>query len=55
VMGLGNRAAAEVNFSLANSSVTKLLYNSSGRISLSYLNNFAHLEQTGQAECVTYR
>jgi broad specificity phosphatase PhoE len=55
VMGLGNRAAAEVNFSLANSSVTKLLYNSSGRIGLSYLNNFAHLEQTGQAESVTYR
>ena len=55
VMGFGNRGAAEVNFSLANSSVTKLLYNSKGRISLSYLNNFAHLEQTGQAECVTYR
>ena len=55
LMGFPNRNAAEVNFSLANSSVTKLLYNSSGRVSLSYLNNFAHLEQTGQAECVTYR
>ena len=25
------------------------------RVSLSYLNNFAHLEQTGQAQAITYR
>jgi broad specificity phosphatase PhoE len=55
LMGFPNRGAAEINFSLANSGVTKLLYNSGGRISLSYLNNFAHLEQTGQAQHITYR
>jgi hypothetical protein len=54
---VANRRAAELNFSLVNSAVTKLLYQSggSGRVSLSYLNNFAHLEQTGQAQAITYR
>ena len=56
LLGIPNERAAMVNFSLANSSVTRLLFSGrDGRISLSYLNNFAHLEQTGQAECVTYR
>lgn len=57
LLGFPDRRAAEVNFSLVNSSVTKLLYSSSqpDRVSLSYLNNFAHLEQTGQAQAVTYR
>lgn len=55
LMGFSDRGAAQVNFSLANSGVTKLLYNSSGQISLSYLNNFAHLEQTGRVEHITYR
>ena len=55
LLGVADRKAAELNFSLVNSAVTKLLYNSEGRVSLSYLNNFAHLEQTGQAHAVTYR
>jgi broad specificity phosphatase PhoE len=56
LLGIPNERAAMVNFSLANSSVTRLLFSGKdGRISLSYLNNFAHLEQTGEAECVTYR
>lgn len=56
LLGIPNERAAMVNFSLANSSVTRLLFSGrDGRISLSYLNNFSHLEQTGRAECVTYR
>ncbi|MGQ0587077.1 MAG: histidine phosphatase family protein [Gammaproteobacteria bacterium] len=55
LLGVADRKAAELNFSLVNSAVTKLLYNSEGRVSLSYLNNFAHLEQTGQARSITYR
>ena len=40
----------------AQPSVTRLLFSGKdGRISLSYLNNFAHLEQTGRAEAITYR
>jgi broad specificity phosphatase PhoE len=56
LLGIPNERAAMVNFSLANSSVTRLLFSGrDGRISLSYLNNFAHLEQTGEARAVTYR
>jgi broad specificity phosphatase PhoE len=59
VLGYPDARAADVNFSLANSSVTKLLYqsgrNGASRVGLSYLNNFAHLEQTGQAQAITYR
>ena len=56
LLGIPNERAAMVNFSLANSSVTRLLFSGKdGRVSLSYLNNFAHLEQTGQAQAVTYR
>lgn len=56
LLGIPNERAAMVNFSLANSSVTRLLFSGrDGRISLSYLNNFAHLEQTGEARVVTYR
>ncbi len=56
LLGIPNERAAMVNFSLANSSVTRLLFSGKdGRISLSYLNNFAHLEQTGQVEHITYR
>lgn len=57
LLGFPDRRAAEVNFSLVNSSVTKLLFSSGdrARISLSYLNNYAHLEQTGEARAITYR
>ena len=57
LLGFPDRRAAELNFALVNSAVTKLLYRSGEpeRVSLSYLNNFAHLEQTGQAQTITYR
>ena len=56
LLGMPDERAAMLNFSLANSSVTRLLFSSKdGRISLSYLNNFAHLEQTGDAQAITYR
>lgn len=56
LLGVANDRAAMLNFSLANSSVTRLLFSGKdGRISLSYLNNFAHLEQTGEAHAITYR
>ena len=56
LLGMPDERAAMVNFSLANSSVTRLLFSGKdGRISLSYLNNFAHLEQTGEARAITYR
>ncbi|HUR41946.1 MAG TPA: histidine phosphatase family protein [Verrucomicrobiae bacterium] len=50
-----NAKAADLNFSIVNSAVTKLLYNAEGRVSLSYLNNFAHLEQSGPGDHITYR
>jgi broad specificity phosphatase PhoE len=56
LLGMPDERAAMLNFSLANSSVTRLLFSArDGRISLSYLNNFAHLEQTGDAQAITYR
>ncbi|MGH8443494.1 MAG: histidine phosphatase family protein [Nevskiaceae bacterium] len=59
LLGVPDRHAAELNFSLVNSAVTKLLHgtgrNGAARVSLSYLNNFAHLEQTGQVQTITYR
>jgi broad specificity phosphatase PhoE len=50
-----NAKAADLNFSIVNSAVTKLLYNAEGRVGLSYLNNFAHLEQLAGAHHITYR
>jgi len=44
----------DLNLSLVNGAVTALLYQP-GRISVSYLNNFAYLEQTGNARVITYR
>ncbi len=56
LLGMPDERAAMLNFSLANSSVTRLLFSArDARISLSYLNNFAHLEQTGDAQAITYR
>ena len=54
LLGLQDRQMAELNWSLVNSAVTKLLYQS-GRVSLSYLNNFSHLEWLGEKHSVTYR
>lgn len=54
VLGLADRQAAELSWSLVNCSVTKLLYNREG-IGLGYLNNYAHLEWLGQPHTITYR
>jgi broad specificity phosphatase PhoE len=54
LLELPDRRALDLNLALVNSAVTGLLYQR-GRISLSYLNNFAHLEQTGNAQVITYR
>ncbi len=53
VLGMPDSKVLELNWTLANAGVTKLLY-SGDRVSLSYLNNFAHLEAGGVA-AVTYR
>lgn len=44
----------ELNWSLVNTGVTKLLY-SKGRIRLSYLNNFSHLERMRDEALLSYR
>jgi broad specificity phosphatase PhoE len=54
VLGLQDRRVAELNWTLVNCAVTKLLYQP-GRVTLSYLNNYAHLEWLGQPEHITYR
>jgi broad specificity phosphatase PhoE len=51
---LPDRQTAELNWSMVNASVTKLLYQP-GRVTLSYLNNYAHLEWLGEKHSVTYR
>ncbi|HZP11841.1 MAG TPA: histidine phosphatase family protein [Nevskiaceae bacterium] len=53
VLGLSDRQTANLTWSLANASVTKLLYRPD-RISLSYLNSFAHFEH-GAPKSITYR
>lgn len=54
LLGVADRDAALLNSGLVNSAVTKLLYQP-GRVSLSYLNSFPHLERAGDASFVTYR
>ncbi len=54
LLGLTDRKTAELNWSIVNSSVTKLLYQP-GKVTLSYLNNYAHLELLGEKHSVTYR
>jgi broad specificity phosphatase PhoE len=54
VLGLQDRQVCELNWTLVNSAVTKLFYQP-GRTTLSYLNNFAHLEWLGEKNAVTYR
>lgn len=54
VLGLHDQKMFELNWTLANAGVTKLLYRPE-RVSLSYLNNFAHLEWPGKTASVTYR
>ncbi len=49
-----DRQMAELNWSLVNSAVTKLFYQP-GKVTLSTLNNYAHLEWLGEKDAVTYR
>jgi len=59
LLSMSNEKMCQLNWSLVNGAVTKLLYQregrSSGRVSLSYLNNYAHLEWLGDAHAITYR
>lgn len=59
LLGISDRQVAELNWSLVNCAVTKLLYRTGGapsrRVTLSYLNNYAHLEWLGQPHSITYR
>ncbi len=54
LLELPDHRAFDLNVSLVNGGVTALLYQP-GRIGVSYVNNFAYLEQTGDARVVTYR
>jgi len=54
VLGLSDRQVADLNWTLVNCAMTKLFYQP-GRVTLSYLNNYAHLEWLGQPESITYR
>ena len=54
LLELPDHRAFDLNVSLVNGAVTGLLYQRA-RISVSYLNNFGYLEQTGDARVITYR
>jgi broad specificity phosphatase PhoE len=54
LLSLQDRQMAELNWTLVNAAVTKLLYRP-GRVSLSYMNSYAHLEMLGEKHSITYR
>lgn len=54
LLGLDPQRTLEVNSVLVNCATTGLLYQPQ-IVSLSYLNNYAHLEQSGNPRMVTYR
>jgi broad specificity phosphatase PhoE len=54
LLGLQDYQVMELNWMLANCAVTRLLQRP-GQFTLSYLNNYAHLEWLGQPGAVTYR
>lgn len=54
ILGLPDAQLFDLTASLVNASVTRLQYQP-GKVGLSYLNNFAHLEWLGEAGAVTYR
>lgn len=53
-LALQDKQVATLNWTLVNCAVTKFLYRP-GALTLSYLNNYAHLEWLGQPEAITYR
>ncbi len=60
VLGMTDPQLFQLNWGLVNSAVTKLLFQSAGadapaRVSMSYLNNFAHLEKLSDPAFITYR
>lgn len=54
VLDLTNRATHELNWSLANTGVTRLLF-TKGRRGLGYLNSTAHFEWARESSWLTYR
>lgn len=54
LLAIPDRQIFELNWALVNTGVTKLLCRP-GRVSLSYLNSFAHLENSRDATLVSYR
>ncbi len=48
LLKLDNSRTFAINENLANTSITRLLYNSD-RISLSYFNNYSHIERNGES------
>lgn len=54
LLGIGNDRIFDLNWALLNTGVSKLLF-SGERVSVSYINNYAHLEQQGRGELITYR
>jgi broad specificity phosphatase PhoE len=54
LLGLNPQRTLDVNSVLVNCATTGLLYQPH-LVSLSYLNNYAHLEQSGNPQMVTYR
>jgi broad specificity phosphatase PhoE len=54
VLGLQDFQVMDLSWTIANCAITKLQHRR-GQISVSYLNNYAHLEWLGEAGAVTYR
>ena len=54
LLEIPDRQTAELNWSMVNTSMTKLLYQPA-KVTLSYLNNYSHLELLGEKHSVTYR
>ena len=54
LLGLPDDRVAELNASFANGSITRLLYQP-GRVSLSTMNAYPHLERLGDPAAITYR
>lgn len=54
LLAIPNHRIFELNWTLVNTGVTKLLYQP-GRISLSFYNSHAHLERLQRPELITYR
>ncbi|MGH6962340.1 MAG: histidine phosphatase family protein [Dongiaceae bacterium] len=54
LFGLTDARAAQLNWSIVNTAVSKLLHNGE-RVTLSYLNAYPHLEQSGRRDTITYR